>query len=1313
MGFRDRSHRGPSAPRRIFAGLTSAALLIASLATAFAQTAALVPNANQQYFDANGNPLAGGSVYSYVPNTTTAKTTWSDQNELNPNTQPVVLNAGGFPSAGAIFGQGNYRQIVKDANGNLIWDGFTSAYGSATPSGANGTDTAPVGTIAAFSGFAIPTNWQLAYGQALSRTTFAQLLTALTISTTTAGCTQTSTTVSGFALTAQIPVGAAIESTCLPTSTTVASIVNSTTITVSQAATATGTFTATVFPWGEGDGVSTFNVPDLRGRVFAGADCMGGATQTANCASRLSTSFGFSKNPYTPAITGGLDHTSASTTLAAGNIPQVSTSYTPGGAISGTQAFANVICISCGSTLTGGGGSPNLSAETLTVNFANATFSGTPATITVGSASPSAATSANFGVIQPTVTTNYIIKVAPNTSGGGGVTSLGGMFGDIVCGTGLTCAPTGSPAVNTISVASSFGISGPATSTNNGLPIWNGALGSTLKDAAGGTIAGTYTWSGTQTFAPASGTLTPGILSNQTFPTCGVGCPQTAQLSANTITVVNPGWYVDNGSNTTLDTWGLSPMDTGARVNYSATGGVSYSIHTGFAVAAVNTGVSNQLVGTLSAATLKTTSAGADTAWGIIGTGDVGPGVNASAIRGIEAEMGVHPSASLATRTAFSATSFASGKGSSIDAALYVYMSGPVATGYGNGASFDNLVLLDNGGPNPALSTTACVICSRGGSSTIANLIELPSYTITGDIINVPNLHITGAGVGTITGPSGANIWTATAASGGTASLAASANGATGFDGLQVDDSSTNNSLFAGLFEASNTSTFYGQTAGNWSAINAHGSTNVGLMIGTLTAEPLILGTNNTARLTITGAGASTFSGSLTVSGASFSLSGNISAAAWTTNGIRYANPVATVTDTTSSGTVATAYTNRFSGNTIAASSATTFTNYFGSYFIAPGAGTNVTLTNAWALGADSAKFGTSNQFAVSTAGHVTVEGVTSTGATGTGKIAFDTSPSFTTPNVGAALGTSLALGNASNTMASGVQLQLSGQAGVASPAPQFAGTTMQIISANETAARYNGIEFDNYANSASGSGTGNFLIGMAIGGTLASPSATTSGLWAWVIGAGGYDGTTYSGTAAQFVMKATAQWTGSTHEMAVLVNATAPGSTSNATEAIFQNGVLIGSSGTQPGAGKLAITGIANVATTSAVCVNTSTFVLTYDATLGTCNTSDERLKVFDHHLHNALASLVALSRDEHFGYFHARGDAGRAQFGSGEHIGIGAQTVARLFPELTATGSDGMMSLAYDKLTVPIIEAIAELKADNDNLRTEIEQLRRDIAR
>ena len=102
---------------------------------------------------------------------------------------------------------------------------------------------------------------------------------------------------------------------------------------------------------------------------------------------------------------------------------------------------------------------------------------------------------------------------------------------------------------------------------------------------------------------------------------------------------------------------------------------------------------------------------------------------------------------------------------------------------------------------------------------------------------------------------------------------------------------------------------------------------------------------------------------------AQLSLGGNISHAAWTTNGIGLANVPRTLTDTTSSGTVAAAYTDVLGGNTVAASSATTYTNYYSMYVNAPVAGTNVTMTNKYALGADSLVIGTGTPFTVGTNG--------------------------------------------------------------------------------------------------------------------------------------------------------------------------------------------------------------------------------------------------------------------------------------------------------------------------------------------------------
>ena len=165
---------------------------------------------------------------------------------------------------------------------------------------------------------------------------------------------------------------------------------------------------------------------------------------------------------------------------------------------------------------------------------------------------------------------------------------------------------------------------------------------------------------------------------------------------------------------------------------------------------------------------------------------------------------------------------------------------------------------------------------------------------------------------------------------------------------------------------------------------------------------------NGTASLMALAGIANTFTAPQTISSTNLTFSGNISAAAWTTAGIRIKGVAATLTDTSSSGTVAAAYTNSFGGNTIAASSATTYTNYYNAYHVIPTAGTNVTFTHAWALGSDNASFGTSNPFQVATNGHVTVEGVTSTGATGTGTFVFANTPTLITPVIGAATGTSL-----------------------------------------------------------------------------------------------------------------------------------------------------------------------------------------------------------------------------------------------------------------------------------------------------------------
>jgi alpha-tubulin suppressor-like RCC1 family protein len=91
--------------------------------------------------------------------------------------------------------------------------------------------------------------------------------------------------------------------------------------------------------------------------------------------------------------------------------------------------------------------------------------------------------------------------------------------------------------------------------------------------------------------------------------------------------------------------------------------------------------------------------------------------------------------------------------------------------------------------------------------------------------------------------------------------------------------------------------------------------------------------------------------GSVAAPAAVVHIGGNQSSAAWTTVGLNLRVAANTLTDTSSSGTVAAVAANAIAQPTLAASSSTTYTNAANLYVAnAPTAGTNVTLTNAWAL---------------------------------------------------------------------------------------------------------------------------------------------------------------------------------------------------------------------------------------------------------------------------------------------------------------------------------------------------------------------------
>jgi len=117
-----------------------------------------------QFFDDNGNPLAGGKVYTYVAGTTTNKATYTEATE-SPGTQatnPVILDGSG---RALIWGDGAYRQVVKASNGDLIWDQVTSSIGTGGSTTTTVGDGLPVGSILPNSGFIAPAKVVLAFGK--------------------------------------------------------------------------------------------------------------------------------------------------------------------------------------------------------------------------------------------------------------------------------------------------------------------------------------------------------------------------------------------------------------------------------------------------------------------------------------------------------------------------------------------------------------------------------------------------------------------------------------------------------------------------------------------------------------------------------------------------------------------------------------------------------------------------------------------------------------------------------------------------------------------------------------------------------------------------------------------------------------------------------------------------------------------------------------------------------------------------------------------------------------------------------------------
>lgn len=101
------------------------------------------PQPKLQFFDANGNPLSGGKLYSYDAGTTTPRATYTDSTGNVANANPVILDTRG--EASVWMDSSPYKLALYTSANVLVW----------TVDGLNGPDQATLAQLAASGGSAL------------------------------------------------------------------------------------------------------------------------------------------------------------------------------------------------------------------------------------------------------------------------------------------------------------------------------------------------------------------------------------------------------------------------------------------------------------------------------------------------------------------------------------------------------------------------------------------------------------------------------------------------------------------------------------------------------------------------------------------------------------------------------------------------------------------------------------------------------------------------------------------------------------------------------------------------------------------------------------------------------------------------------------------------------------------------------------------------------------------------------------------------------------------------------------------------------
>lgn len=222
-------------------------------------------------------------------------------------------------------------------------------------------------------------------------------------------------------------------------------------------------------------------------------------------------------------------------------------------------------------------------------------------------------------------------------------------------------------------------------------------------------------------------------------------------------------------------------------------------------------------------------------------------------------------------------------------------------------------------------------------------------------------------------------------------------------------------------------------------------------------------------------------------------------------------------------------------------------------------------------------------------------------------------------------------------------------------------------------------------------------IRGRSAGGTRTLPTAVTNGSNIFTITADGYRNGGFSDLGmASIFFKAAETWTTTANGTAIEFGTTPNGTTTEQIRMrIDQNGnVAIGA--ILP-AQKLDVNGNVRVGTGTTGCIEDR------DGTViaGTCS-SDLRFKKNVTPFGNVLNNFSKLRP---VNYNWRSEEFTERKFGEKTSYGLIAQEVEELFPDLVATDEKGYKAINYSKLPIYTIQAVKELKAENDELKEKLE--------